>query len=255
MKAAKILLTALLLGAAVAEPAMASGDAHHPPEMDWSFNGPFGTYDRPSLQRGFQVYKEVCSACHSMNLVSYRNLQDIGLSELQVKAIAAQYNVTDGPNDEGEMFERPALPSDHFHSPYPNEKAARAANGGAYPPDFSLLAKARHGGADYIHGILTGYEEPPKDFVLGKNMHYNKYFAGNQIAMPAPLSDGQVTYADGTQASVDQMSRDVAQFMMWAAEPKLEARKQMGVKVMIYLAIFAAIMYGVKRKVWANVEH
>lgn len=255
MTHAKILLTALLLGTAVASSALAATEAHHPPKMEWSFDGPFGTYDRPSLQRGFQVYKEVCSACHSMNLVSYRNLQDIGLSDLQVKAIAAQYNVTDGPNDEGEMFERPALPSDHFHAAYPNEKAARAANGGAYPPDFSLLAKARHGGADYIHGILTGYGEPPKDVVLGKNMHYNKYFPGFQIAMPAPLSEGQVTYADGTKATVDQMSRDVAHFMMWAAEPKLEARKQMGVKVMIYLAVFAAVMYGVKRKVWANVEH
>ncbi len=250
----KILLAVFLLGTS-ALPALAAEHDAHPPEIDWSFNGPMGTYDRPSLQRGFQIYKEVCSACHSMNLVAYRNLQDIGLSDLQVKAIAAQYNVTDGPNDEGEMFERPALPSDHLHAPYPNEKASRAANGGAYPPDMSLLAKARRGEADYIHGILTGYEEPPKDVVLGKNMHYNKYFPGHQIAMPKPLSEGQVTYADGTKATVDQMSRDVSQFLMWAAEPKMEDRKRMGIKVMIYLAVFAGIMYGVKRKVWRHVEH
>ena len=255
MKLSKTLAAALLL-TALSVPAWASGsEAEHPPEMKWSFNGPTGTYDRPSLQRGYQVYKEVCSACHAMKLVAYRNLQDIGLSELQVKALAAQIQVEDGPNDEGEMFERPGLPSDHFKSPYPNEKASRAANGGAYPPDLSLIAKARHGGADYLHAILTGYEEPPAGFVLGKNMHYNKYFPGHQIAMPKPLSDDQVTYADGTKASVDQMARDVSQFLMWAAEPKLEQRKQMGLKVMLYLAVFASIMYAVKRKVWRNVEH
>ncbi|HEY1096130.1 MAG TPA: cytochrome c1 [Alphaproteobacteria bacterium] len=248
-------LAAVLLLSTLAMPAMASGDAEHPPKMDWSFNGPTGTFDRPSLQRGFQVYKEVCSACHSMHLLAYRNLQDIGLTELQTKALAAQITVQDGPNDEGEMFDRPGLPSDRFKSPYPNEKAARAANGGAYPPDLSLIAKARHGGADYIHALLVGYEEPPKDFVLGKNMYYNKYFAGHQIAMPQPISDGQVTYADGTETSVDQMSKDVAQFLMWAAEPKMEARKQMGIKVMIFLAVFAGIMYAVKRKIWSNVEH
>jgi ubiquinol-cytochrome c reductase cytochrome c1 subunit len=246
--AAALLLTVLSL------PAYAT-EAEHPPEMEWSFNGPTGNYDRPSLQRGFQVYKEVCSACHGMSLLSYRNLQDIGLNELETKALAAQIMVQDGPNDEGEMFERPGLPSDRFKAPYPNEKAARAANGGAYPPDMSLLAKARHGGADYIHAILTGYEEPPADFALGKNMYYNKYFPGHQISMPIPLSDGQITYADGTKSSVDQMAKDVSQFLMWAAEPKLEERKQMGLKVMLFLAVFAGIMYAVKRKVWSNVEH
>jgi ubiquinol-cytochrome c reductase cytochrome c1 subunit len=201
------------------------------------------------------VYKDVCAACHSMHLLAYRNLQDIGLSELETKALAAQIMVQDGPNDEGEMFERAGLPSDRFKSPYPNEKAARAANGGAYPPDLSLLAKARVGGPDYIHAILVGYENAPAGFELGKGMYYNKYFAGHQIGMPAPLSEGMVTYNDGTTASVEQMSRDVSHFLMWAAEPKLEARKQMGLKVTLFLIVFAGIMYGVKRKVWSDLEH
>src|SRR5690606_2074619 len=163
--------------------------------------------------------------------------------------------VMDGPNDDGEMFERPGLPSDRFKSPYANEKAARASNNGAYPVDLSLITKARVDGPNYVYALLTGYTEAPEGFALGTGMYYNKYFAGHQIAMPPPLTgEGQVQYADGTTASVEQMARDVTHFLTWAAEPKMEERKRMGVKVMLFLAIFAAIMYAVKRKVWANLE-
>jgi ubiquinol-cytochrome c reductase cytochrome c1 subunit len=254
MRMTKTLAAVMLMGL-VSAPALAAGDVVHPPKMKWSFDGFTGTYDRPSLQRGFQVYKEVCAACHSMNYIAYRNLQDIGLTELETKALAAQIMVQDGPNDEGEMFERAGLPSDHFKKPYANEQAARASNSGAFPPDLSLIAKARVGGADYLHALLVGYKDAPQGFELGKGMYYNTYFAGHQIAMPPPLSEGMVTFSDGTEASVDQMSRDVSHFLMWAAEPKLEARKQMGLKVMIFLTVFAGIMYAVKRKVWSNIEH
>ena len=240
--------------------ALAGGGGEvHLPEQEWSFNGPFGTYDRAHLQRGFQVYKEVCSACHSMQLLSYRHLTQIGYTENQVKAIASQYTVTDGPNDEGEMFERPAEPKDRFKAPFANEKAARAANNGAYPPDMSLLAKARHGGADYLYGILTGYEEKPADFHLAPGMNYNKYFPGNQIAMANPLSKGLVSYtkADGSTYEPEpaEMARDLASFLMWAAEPQMEERKRNGVKVILFLLVFSGIMYAVKRKVWADVHH
>jgi len=187
--------------------------------------------------------------------LSYRNLADIGLSELEVKATAAEYTVMDGPNDEGEMFERPALPSDRFKAPFLNEQAARASNGGALPPDLSLMVKARHDGANYVYGLLTGYAEPPKDMKLNAGMNYNKYFAGHQIAMPPPLTgEGQVTYADGTKVTVEQMAHDVTTFLTWAAEPKMEARKQMGVKVILFLIVFAGIMYAVKRKLWRGLE-
>ena len=235
----------------------AAGDAYPPRQQDWSFNGPFGKFDRASLQRGFLVYKQVCSACHGMKFLSYRNLMDIGLTELQVKAIAAEYTVVDGPNDEGDMFERPAVPSDRFKYPYANEKQGRAVNNGAYPPDLSLMAKARHDGANYIYSLLTGYSDPPADVQVGPGMHYNKYFAGGQIAMAAPLvSDGQVAYpADGPEATIDQMAWDVTNFLMWAAEPKMEVRKQTGIKVIFFLCVFACVMYAVKRKVWSDIEH
>lgn len=235
--------------------AQAAGDKIHYPQEKWSFNGPFGTFDRASVQRGFQVYKEVCAACHGLHHLSYRNLIDIGLTELQVKALAAEITVIDGPNDDGDMFERPGLPSDRFKNAFANEKAARAANNGAFPPDLSLMAKARHDGPNYIHALLTGYTEKPADVVLGTGMYYNKYFAGHQIAMAPPLvSDGQIVYADGTEATVDQMARDVTQFLTWAAEPKMEARKQMGIKVILFLVVFAGIMYAVKRKLWSGLE-
>lgn len=257
-----ILLTScafMLSGVAIA-PANAAGDAPKPPAQDWSFNGPFGTYDRGALQRGFQVYKQVCSACHSMRLKSYRNLADLGYSEDEVKAIAAEYTVMDGPNDEGEMFERAARPSDRFVSPYANEETARYANNGALPPDMSLLAKARSGGADYIYSILTGYDEGHHGdgehaIELGAGQHYNKYMAGHKIAMANPLSDDMVPYEDGTPTTAEQYAKDVAQFLTWVAEPEMEDRKRMGVKVLLFLLAFAGVMYSVKKKIWANVKH
>jgi ubiquinol-cytochrome c reductase cytochrome b/c1 subunit len=225
------------------------------PQEKWSFDGPFGTYDRAGLQRGFQVYKQVCSACHSLKYLSYRNLVDIGLTELQVKALAADVTVTDGPNDQGDMFERPGLPSDHFKAPFANEQAARAANNGALPPDLSLIIKAREDGPNYVHALLNGFKPAPADIKMNPGMYYNEYFAGHQIGMPPPLtSEGQVAYADGTKATVDQMSRDVVTFLTWAAEPKMEDRKAMGVKVMLFLFVFAGIMYAVKKKLWKGIK-
>ncbi|MDN2579392.1 cytochrome c1 [Aquibium sp. ELW1220] len=246
-----------------------------PQEMDWSFAGPFGTYDKGQLQRGFKVYREVCSACHSMSLVAFRTLEGLGYSDAQVRAIAAEYTVTDGPNADGDMFERPALPSDHFPSPFPNEAAAAASNGGAAPPDFSLIAKARavergfptfvfdvftqyaESGPDYIHALLTGYEmEPPEGMEIAEGTYYNPYFiAGKSLAMAQPISDGQVTYEDGSPETIDQYSRDVSAFLMWAAEPHMEDRKKTGFRVMIFLLIFAGLVYLTKRKVWTEVAH
>jgi ubiquinol-cytochrome c reductase cytochrome c1 subunit len=225
-------------------------------KQHWSFDGVFGTYDRAALQRGYQVYKQVCSACHSMNRLYYRDLEEIGFTEGQVKTIAAEYTVTDGPNDQGEMFERPARPSDHFKAPFPNRKASMAANNGAYPPDMSLLAKARHGGADYIYGILTGYADPPPGTPkLLDTQHWNKTIPGHIIAMPQPINDGQVTYDDGTKGTLDQYARDVAQFLTWASEPHMEDRKRIGIKAFIFMLVFSFVMYNVKKKVWENVEH
>jgi ubiquinol-cytochrome c reductase cytochrome c1 subunit len=224
------------------------------PEHHWPFQGLFGTFDRAAAVRGLQVYREVCSACHSLSLVAYRNLEALGLSEDDVKAIAASVNVTDGPNDQGEMFERPARPSDHFVKPFPNDQAARAANNGALPPDLSLMVKARKGGADYVYGILTGFGEPPADMHVQEGMYYNAVFPGHQIAMPPPLSDGAVTYPDGTEATVDQMAHDVVSFLAWTAEPELEARKRMGVKSVLFLIVLTGLFYAWKRKIWADVH-
>ncbi len=224
------------------------------PKQDWSFYGIFGTYDRAAAQRGYQVYKEVCAACHAMHLVSFRNLQDLGFSEDEVKAIAASYKVTDGPNDAGEMFERAARPSDKFVSPFPNENAARASNNGAYPPDLSLIAKARVGGPDYLYALLTGYEKAPADVQLLDGQYYNKYFAGHKIAMPQPLNDGQVTFADGTQASISNMAHDVAVFLNWTAEPELERRHRLGVQVILFLIVATGFFYAAKRRVWADLH-
>lgn len=238
-----------------ADKAIAAEDAPMPPAMEWSFDGMFGTYDKGELQRGFQVYKEVCAACHSMDLLSYRNLSHLGYNEDQIKAIAAEYTVTDGPNDEGDMYERPARPSDRFKAPFANEQAARYANNGALPPDFSLIAKARHYGADYIHALLTGYKDAPEDFTLSEGMYYNEYFAGHQIAMAPPLMEGQVAYADGTDSTIHQMATDVSTFLAWASEPHQDARKRMGLKVVLFLTFLAVIMYMVKKKIWKDVEH
>jgi ubiquinol-cytochrome c reductase cytochrome c1 subunit len=236
-------------------PALAAGEAVHIPNTPFSFEGIFGTFDRASAQRGYQVYKQVCAACHSMRQHSFRNLRELGLSEAEVRAIAATVEVTDGPNDEGEMFTRPGRASDRFPTPFANEKAARAANNGALPPDLSVITKAREGGADYIHALLTGYEDPPADAALGEGMSYNKYFPGHQIAMSPPLSgEGQVEYHDGTTSTVEQMSHDVSTFLAWAAEPEMEARKAMGVRWILFLTILGGLAYAVKRKVWADVH-
>lgn len=223
--------------------------------VHWSFDGIFGHYDRAALQRGLQVYKEVCSACHSLRLIAYRNLRDLGYSEAQVKAFAAQYQVQNAdPNDQGEMFQRPAKPSDYFVGPFPNAEAARAANGGALPPDLSLIEKAREGGASYVYSILTGFTKAPPGFKKPDTLYYNKYFPGHLIAMPPPLSDGAVTYSDGTKATVDQMAYDVANFLAWTSSPKLEIRKETGLKVMLFLIVMTGLLIAVKKKIWAKVH-
>ena len=226
-------------------------------KTDWSFKGPFGKFDRAALQRGYQVYQEVCSSCHSMKYLSYRNLVQSGgpeFSEAQAKAIAASFEVKDGPNADGEMFMRPGRLSDKFVMPYENEKAAQAANGGAYPPDMSVLVKARGGGVDYIYSLLQGYEKAPVGMILDEGVHYNKYMYGNKIKMSAPLSDGIIEYGDGTIASVEQMSKDVTTFLMWAAEPHLEARHRMGFKAIIYLIILTTLVYFSMKKIWSRIE-
>ena len=245
---------ATVASAASPGPASAAGEAAPLPHYEWSFDGPFGTFDRAAMQRGLQVYRAVCAGCHSLKYVAFRNLADLGYNDDEIKAIAAEYTIVDGPNDEGEMFEREGRPSDYFPSPFPNEKAAAAAMGGAAPPDLSLIAKARVGGADYTAALLTGYVEPPADFDLAEGTNYNLYFPGHQIAMAAPLYGDDVEYADGTPATVEQQARDVAHFLMWAAEPKLEDRKGMGVKVLIFLVVFTGVLYAAKRKVWSDVH-
>ena len=231
------------------------------PREEWSFQGFFGKFDQAQVKRGFQVYHDVCSACHSMTLMSYRNLTQIGFSEDEVKNIAAGVQVTDGPNDAGEMFERPGKPSDAFKSPFANDQAARAANNGALPPDMSLLARSRAGkgftgyeGADYIHAILNGYVEAPADFKLGEGMNYNKYFHGHQIAMPQPLTDGAVTFADGAPNTLEDESRDVAAFLSWAGEPNLESRHLTGLKAVLFLVVFTLLFYAAKRKIWSRIH-
>jgi len=224
------------------------------PAEHWTFTGIFGTFDQETLRRGFQVYKEICSACHSMNLLHYRDLAALGYSEDEIKQIAASVQVTDGPNDNGDMFDRPGRPSDAFKAPFANEQAARAANGGALPPDLSLIVKARKGGADYVHAILTGYGQAPTGMTMQSGMNYDEYFPGHQIAMPQPISDGSVTYADGTKATTDQEAFDVANFLAWASEPELVDRHRMGVKSVLFLIVLAALLYAVKRKVWAGIH-
>ena len=241
-----------------AKPA-AEASSHAPTieSQDWTFTGPFGAYDNAQLQRGYAVYKTVCAACHSMRLLSYRNLGEPGgpgFSPEAVATLAAEAQVTDGPNDKGEMFQRPGRPSDRFRSPFANDAVARVANRGALPPDLSVMAKARPGGADYIYALLTGYRDPPAGFELAQGMHYNTAFPGHQIAMPPPLIDGSVPYTDGTKPTVDNYARDVSAFLMWAAEPKLEERHQLGARVMVFLIVFAIIMFLAKRAVWGRLH-
>lgn len=253
-----------------------AAEVETPPREKWSFSGPFGKYDRAQLQRGFKVYREVCQNCHSLSLLSFRNLAEAGgpgFTAAQAAAVAAEYKVKDGPNDAGDMFERPGRTADRFPAPFPNENAARAANGGALPPDLSVIAKARgyergfpwfvidvftqyqEQGPDYLAALIRGYGQAPagmKDMPAG--MSFNKYFPGNMIGMPQPLQDGQITYDDGTKGTVDQYARDVTAFLMWAAEPHMEARKRIGFQVFIFLIVFAGLLYFTKKKVWAAVH-
>ncbi|AJY45987.1 cytochrome c1 [Martelella endophytica] len=276
---AHLLFAALLLpaGAALAadEEAHEGGTPHypieHPHHTDWSFHGPFGTYDRGQLQRGLKVYKEVCSACHSLDLVAFRTLTDLGYSEDQVKTLAAEYDIEAGPDNDGNMYDRPGIPSDYFPAPFANAEQAAASNNGAAPPDLSLMAKARgitrgfpyfifdmftqyqEGGPDYIHSLLTGYQEPPEGVEIPTGTHYNPYFANAaSLAMAPPLSDGIVSYDDGAPETVDQYATDVAAFLMWTAEPKLEDRKQTGLVVMVFLVVLTVLVYLTKKSLYAR---
>ena len=251
------ILNALLLGGALA---LASGavpaqETSGPAKQDWGFYGAFGTYDRAALQRGFQIYREVCAACHSMNLLAYHDLSGIGYDEAEIKAIAASVQIPN-TDDDGQPADRPGLPSDHFKAPFPNDKAARAANNGALPPDQSLISRGREGGPDYIYALMTSYlDTPPAGVKMGDGMYYNNAFPGHQIAMPPPLSDDRVTYAEGTKATLAQEAHDVATFLAWTSDPNLEQRHRIGARVIIFLAVFSGVMYGVKRKVWSKIEH
>ena len=223
-------------------------------EQNWPFNGVFGRFDKSSLQRGFKVYSEVCAACHGIRHISYRDLEGIGYSPDEIKVIAGEYEVLDGPNDEGDMYNRHAKPSDKFVGPYENDEIARLANNGAYPPDLSLIVKARAGGADYIYSLLNGYKEFPANFEASEGMYYNEYYPGYQIAMPSPIMDDIVEYDDGTEASHLQIARDITSFLAWTAEPELEERKSLGVKTLFFLILLTIMLLGVKRKVWKNLD-
>lgn len=248
-------IAALALAAPVTGARAAGEAAIEIPNHRFSFDGIFGTYDRASAQRGYLVYKSVCSSCHGMRQLAYRHLRQLGFTEAQVTALAAQFEVTDGPNDEGNMFERPARPADRFRQPFRNDAAARAANNGALPPDLSVMSKAREGGADYLRALLVGYTDPPPGVTVADGMHYNRYYPGHQIAMSAPLvAEGQVEYTDNTPATVEQMATDVSTFLAWAAEPELEQRRAMGVRMIIFLTILGGLVYAVKKKVWANLH-
>ncbi len=234
----------------------------HPKHVTFASDGPLGKFDRQQLQRGFQVYKEVCAACHALNLVSFRDLTALGYNEAEVKAIAKQWQIEVPSIDPatGEASTRPATPADRFPTPYANETAARAANNNAYPPDLSLITKAREGGAPYIYSLLTGYQNPPAKLPAenrpGQGLHYNPYFANLNIAMPPPITaDGQVTYEDGTKPTVDQMSKDVSAFLVWTAEPKLENRHRTGIAVLIFLLIATGLAYMAYRNIWADKKH
>ena len=272
--AAMVVAASVLSGAATAAFA-AGGDQPKPPRESWSWSGPFGTFDRAQTQRGFKVYKEVCSACHSLKLVAFRNLSDKGgpeFSAAQVKALAATYQVKDGPNDKGEMFERPGRAADYLPSPFPNEETAKASLGGV-PPDLSLIAKARtyergvllslvdlvtqyqEQGPDYLNALLMGYVDPPAGTTVPNGLNYNTYFPGHMISMAKPLNDGQVDYTDGSPQTVEQYAKDVTAFLMWAAEPKMEDRKRIGAFFMILMILLAGFTYFTKKKVWSNVAH
>lgn len=252
-----IIINSILLGIPSFTSNIAAHEEHQTvalPKHDWTFSGFFGVFKRDQLQRGFQVYKEVCSACHGIKRISFRNLSAIGFSEAEIKSLAATYTMQDGPNAEGKMFDRPGLPKDPLIGPFPNDNAARSANNGALPPDLSLIVKARVGGPDYLHALLTGYVALPKDMHVDSGRHYNLYFPGHLLSMAPPLHDAQVTYADGTKATIDQMAKDVVTFLSWAAEPEMEERKQLGVKVFLYLLLTTGLFYATMRRIWSRVK-
>lgn len=253
----KTLIAKLVVGLSLAasSSAFAAGDVLPPKDVKWNFEGIFGTYDRAAAQRGLQVYKQVCAGCHGLRLVAYRNIMDLGYTEDQAKAFAKEYEVQNAePNDEGEMFTRPARPSDRFVSPFPNQQAARAANNGAYPPDLSLITKARANGPSYLYSVLTGYQDVPEGVEAQEGLNYNPYFPGGWIAMAPPLFEDSVEYSDGTKATVDQMAKDVTYFLSWAASPDLEKRKSTGLSVMMFLVVFTGLLIAVKKKVWSDVH-
>ena len=233
---------------------LASGSGNDLPKHNWSFKGLTGTFDKSAIQRGFKVYREVCSGCHSMSLLYYRDLIDIGFSDEEVKAIAAEYTVIDGPNEEGEMFERPAKPSDRFVPPFSNEQEARISNNGSYPPDLSVITKAKKHGPDYIFNLLLGYTEPPVDFELGEGMYYNKWKEGHQISMAQPLDEGYVDYDDGTENTLPQLAEDITTFLVWSAEPELEERKKLGIKVILFFIVLGSIVFIVKNRLWREIH-
>jgi ubiquinol-cytochrome c reductase cytochrome c1 subunit len=247
-------LFAALVTIMLAGPVFAAGGSVELTERDWSFNGPFGTFDKASMQRGFQVYREVCAGCHSLKFIAFRNFADLGYNEAEIKAIAAEYELEDGPNDDGEMFMRPGIPADRIPNPYANDNAARAGNGGALPPDLSLIAKARAHGPDYLYSLLVGYKEAPASLDVPDGMYYNNAYPGHLIAMPQPIYGDDVTYIGETDSSIEAISADVTQFLMWAAEPKMEVRKRIGVAVVFFLSIFVVLSYMAKRRVWADLK-
>ncbi len=249
---AMVVLTAI--GLHGSNPAAAAGEALEPINSDWQFEGVFGSFDQASLQRGFQVYQTVCQGCHNLEYVAFRTLSALGYNEDEVQAIAAEYSIEDGPDENGEMFQREGRPPDQFPPAFPNDMAARAANGGAYPPNLSLITKARMDGPDYLYSLLVGYEEPPEDVVVPPGQYYNEYFPGHLIAMPQPIYPDLVEYADGTSATVDQMARDVVNFLHWSAEPKLEERKETGLKVGIFVLVLCGLFYAYKRRIWSDVH-
>jgi ubiquinol-cytochrome c reductase cytochrome c1 subunit len=277
-----LLAAVVLAGFAITSPVLAAGGAEHPPAQKWSFSGPFGTFDKAQLQRGFKVYKEVCASCHGLEKIAFRNLYEAGgpgFTEGQVRTFAREYQIKDGPNESGEMFDRPGRPSDYFPKPFPNPEAAKAANNGAVPPDFSVIAKARtfergfpmwaidiftqyqEQGVDYITALLNGYEAPPAGTKVEDGLHWNKYFPGNKIAMANPLvavfddagkPNDPTFYTDGTPVTRQQVARDLSAFLMWAAEPKMEERKRTGAKVIMWLLLLAGLLYFTKKKIWSR---
>lgn len=256
----KIILGAIAALALASGPAMASGDIKIP-KQDWGFQGLVGTYDPASLKRGFQIYKEVCANCHSLRLIAFRNLRSIGFTEEQVKEIAAGYQVVAGPDDEGnfivngELRKRPGLPADRFPAPFANDNAARAVNGGALPPDLSLILRSRLHGPDYIYSLLTGYkEEAPEGVTLNAGMSYNEYFPGHQIAMAPPLMEGVISYEDGSPTTLQQYAKDITTFLAWTSSPELGARKRMGIKTLLFLIVLTGMLFALKKKIWADLH-